>query len=191
MRGVWHVGLDGTYVVAAGAPGLSYTPAGGAERDVGGFILHRFESSGKLGYAGGFDAFLRAGFLVETFYLNDLFNDGFLPRERLLSPTVGVELGKEDIVAGLGLALRADLLLGGSLAQTRGREDGSFDSLSALSAQFDASYPLGRRLAIRGIYRFDLVGPSWTGASTRAPGVNGASRTDQVHRLLLGLGMRF
>lgn len=191
VSGAWHAGADGSYTAVAGLSGLSYAPGQGDTLDVGAFILHRLEASAKFGYASSFDAFLRAGFLVETFYLNDLFNEAFLPRERLLSPSVGIELGKADLFAGLGLTLRVDLLLGGSLAQTRGLEDGDPDGVSGLSSQIDASYPIGRRLAIHGTYRFDRVGPSWTGTSTRALGVNGASRTDQVHRLLLGVGMGF
>ena len=191
VSGSWHAGAQGTYTAMVSVPGMTYTPSGADDVDVGSFLLHRFEAIGKFGYAGGFAALLRGGFLIETFYLNDIFNPGNLPRERLLSPTVGLELAVTDVVAGLGVAVQVDVLLGGALAQTGGLEDGDFDTLTAAAGVLDISYPLGERLALHGIYRFDLVSPTWVGASSRAAGVNGASRTDQSHRVLMGVGMHF
>lgn len=191
VSGSWYAGAQGIYTAMLSVPGMTYTASGAADADVGSFLLHRFDAVGKFGYVDGFAAFLRAGILIETFYLNEIFNPGKLPRERLISPTVGLELSKPDLVAGLGVAVQADVLLGGALAQTGGLEDGDFDGLSAVAGLLDISYPLGERLEFHGIYRFDLVSPTWVGASSRAAGVNGASRSDQSHRVLMGVGMHF
>lgn len=189
--GPWHVGLDGNFSMIAAVGGLAYDPGGGDAIEVGSYVQHRTEVSAKAGYdVERFDAYLRAGALVEIFYITDLLNDAALPRERLISPTVGLQLGVRPMDK-LEMGLRGDVLLLGSLAQTRGREDGSFDGLFALVAELDTSYALMERVAVQASFRLDQVSPAWTGASVRAPGVNGASRSDRILRALVGVETRF
>ncbi|WP_428268131.1 SH3 domain-containing protein [Haliangium sp.] len=193
VQGPWHVGIDGNWSVLAGLTGLAYDPATGESIDLGNFLQQRTELSAKFGFQEErFSAFVRAGGLIEIFYINDLLNDGALPRERLISGTAGVQLEVRP-VAPLSLGLRADVLILGALAQTRGREDGDFDTVGLLApiAQLDGSYAVAKHVVLRAGLRFDRLVPTWTGASVRAPGVNGAERTDQVIRLLLGVGARF
>jgi SH3-like domain-containing protein len=191
LAGAWHLAIDGNFSMLAGLAGFTYEPAsGGNAIEVGNYVQHRTEASAKLGYDERWSAYLRAGGLVEIFYVNDLLNAAALPRERLISPTVGLQLG---VQAGsrLELGLRSDVLLLGALAQTRGREDGQFDGLFALMAQADAAYALMEKVALQASFRLDRVSPSWVGSSVRAAGVQGASRTDQILRFLVGVQARF
>jgi SH3-like domain-containing protein len=188
LSGAWHLGLDGNFSMLAGLGGLTYEPAsGGNAIDVGNYVQHRTEAGVALGYdVDQWGGYVRAGGLVDTFYLNDLLNAAALPRERVISPTVGLQLAVRPAPA-LELGLRGDVMVLGSLAQTSGREDGDFDTLFAVSARADAAYALMARVALQAGFRVDRVSPSWGGASVRAAGVQGASRTDQILRFLVGV----
>lgn len=187
----WHGGIDGNFSLIAALGGLSYEPSGAQTLAVGNYVQHRTEVSAKLGYdVDSWAAYLRLGGLVEIFYINDLLNAAALPRERLISPTVGLQLGLRPMPK-LELGLRGDVMVLGALAQTRGREDGDFDGLFAVIAQADALYALMERVALHASFRLDRVSPSWSGASVRATDVQGASRTDQILRVLLGVQARF
>ncbi len=192
LSGAWHLGLDGNFSMLAGLAGLTYEPAtGGDVIAVGNYVQHRTEAGIALGYdVDQWGAYLRAGGLVDTFYVNDLLNTAALPRERLISPTVGLRLAVRPASA-LELGLRGDVMVVGTLAQTRRREDGEFDGLFALMAQADAAYALSESVAFQAGFRIDRVSPSWSGASVRAVGVQGASRTDQILRFLAGVQARF
>jgi SH3-like domain-containing protein len=190
LSGAWHGGIDGNFSLIAALGGLTYD-LGNQTLGVGNYVQHRTEVSAKLGYdVDSWAAYLRLGGLVEIFYINDLLNEAALPRERLISPTVGLQFGLRPMPK-LELGLRGDVMLLGALAQTRGREDGDFDGLFAVIAQADALYALMERVALQASFRLDRVTPSWSGESVRAAGVVGASRTDQILRVLLGVQARF
>lgn len=191
LSDAWHGGIDGNFSLIAAVGGLTYDLAGDQTLAVGNYVQHRTEASAKLGYdVDSWAAYLRIGGLVEIFYINDLLNAAALPRERLISPTVGLQLALRP-TPELELGLRGDVMLLGALAQTRGREDGDFDGLFAVIAQADALYALMERVALQASFRVDRVSPSWSGDSVRAAGVQGASRTDQILRVLLGVQARF
>lgn len=191
LSGALHLALDGNFSMLAGLGGLTYEPASGNAIDVGNYVQHRTELGVALGYdVEQWGGYVRVGGLVDTFYVNDLLNAAALPRERLISPTAGLQLAVRPASA-LELGLRGDVLLLGTLAQTQRREDGEFDGLFALSAQVDAGYALMERVALQAGFRIDRVSPSWAGASVRAAGVQGASRTDQILRFLVGVQARF
>jgi SH3-like domain-containing protein len=191
LSGAWHLSLDGNFSMLAGLGGLTYEPAMGNAVDVGNYVQHRTEAGVAFGYdVDQWGGYLRVGGLIDTFYLNDLLNAAALPRERLISPAVGLRLTVRPATA-LELGLRGDVMVLGALAQTQRREDGQFDGLFALSAQADAGYALMERVALQAGFRVDRVSPSWVGASVRAVGVQGASRTDQILRLLVGVQASF
>lgn len=191
LSGAWHAGIDGNFSLIAALGGLTYDLAGDQTLSVGNYVQHRTEASAKLGYdVDSWAAYLRLGGLVEIFFINDLLNAAALPRERLISPTVGLQLGVRPMPK-LELGLRGDVMLLGALAQTRGREDGDFDGLFAVIAQADALYALMERVALHASFRLDQTTPSWSGESVRAAGVQGATRTDQILRVLLGVQARF
>jgi SH3-like domain-containing protein len=191
LSGALHLALDGNFSMLAGLGGLTYEPAMGSAVDVGNYVQHRTEAGLALGYdVDQWGGYLRVGGLVDTFYVNDLLNSAALPRERLVSPTVGLRLAVRPASA-LELGLRGDVMVLGTLAQTQRREDGEFDGLFALSAQADVGYALMERVALQAGFRVDRVSPSWAGASVRAAGVLGASRTDQVLRFLVGVQATF
>jgi SH3-like domain-containing protein len=190
LSDAWHGGIDGNFSLIAALGGLTYD-LGDQSQAVGNYVQHRTEVSAKLGYdVDSWAAYLRLGGLVEIFYINDLLNAAALPRERLISPTVGLQLGLRPMPK-LELGLRGDVMVLGALAQTRGRQDGDFDGLFAVIAQADALYALMERVALQASFRLDRVTPSWSGESVRAAGVQGASRTDQILRVLLGVQARF
>ncbi|GAB4557631.1 MAG: hypothetical protein Tsb0020_01940 [Haliangiales bacterium] len=193
VSGPWHAGVDGNFTVLAGVLGLDFDPAVADARDIGNFVQHRTEFGGKFGFENErFSALARVGGLVEIFYINDLLNDAAIPRERLISGTAGLHLEARPM-RKLVLGLRGDVLLLGTLAQTGGREDGDFDGLGGLAVigELNASYQLLKQVHLHAGARFDQLSPSWTGASVRAQGVNGASRTDRVMRFVLGAGTSF
>jgi SH3-like domain-containing protein len=191
LSDAWHGGIDGNFSLIAALGGLTYDLAGDQSLAVGNYVQHRTEASAKLGYdVDSWAAYLRIGGLVEIFYINDLLNVAALPRERLISPTVGLQLALRP-TPKLEFGLRGDVMLLGALAQTRGREDGDFDGLFAVIAQADALYALMTRVALQASFRVDQVNPSWSGDSVRAAGVQGASRTDRILRVLLGVQARF
>jgi SH3-like domain-containing protein len=191
LSGPWHLGLDGNFSMLAGLGGLTYDPATGDVIDVGNYVQHRTEAGLAIGYdVAEWGAYVRAGGLVEIFYVNDLLNSAALPRERLISPTVGLRLAVRP-AAALELGLRSDVMLLGALAQTRGREDGDFETLFAVMAQADVAYALMERVALQAGLRLDRVSASWGGTSVRAAGVQGASRTDQTLRFVVGVQSRF
>ncbi len=193
VSGPWHAGVDGNFTMLAGVLGLDFDPAVADARDIGNFVQHRTEIGGKFGFENErFSALARVGGLIEIFYINDLLNDAAIPRERLISGTVGLHLEARPM-RKLVLGLRSDVLLLGTLAQTGGREDGDFDGLGGLAVigELNASYQLLKQVHLHAGARFDQLSPSWTGASVRAQGVNGASRTDRVIRFVLGAGTSF
>jgi hypothetical protein len=191
LSGAWHLGLDSNFSMLAGLGGLTYDPATGNVIEVGNYVQHRTEAGARLGYdVDQWAVYMRAGGLVEIFYVNDLLNVAALPRERLISPTLGLHLAVRPAPA-LELGLRGDVMLLGALAQTRGREDGDFDTLFAVIAQADAAYALMERVALQAGFRLDRLSASWSGASVRAAGVQGASRTDQALRFFVGVQARF
>lgn len=191
LSGAWHLAVDGNFSMLAGLGGLTYEPANGNAIDVGNYVQHRTEAGLALGYdVDQWAAYARAGGLVEVFYVNDLLNDAALPRERLISPALGLRLALRPADA-LELGLSGDAMLLGALAQTRGREDGASDGVFAIAAQADAAYMLMQRLALHAGFRLDLVSPTWGGNSVRAVGVQGASRTDRILRLVAGVRAQF
>ncbi|ACY14460.1 SH3 domain-containing protein [Haliangium ochraceum] len=191
LSGPWHVGVDGNFALVSGLAGLEYNPAAAGSVEAGNYLHHRTELSAQVGYeTDSWNSYLHVGGAVGIFYIQDLFNEAALPRERLLSPLVGIN-ADFALSPSFELGVRADALVLGALAQTRGREDGTFSSMLAVAAQAEGTYSLSDTLGLLAAFRFDRVFPEWTGASVREAGVEGAARTDQMLRFLVGVQARF
>lgn len=187
--GAWLVAFDGTAQTSVASPGIDYpgpTSAAGkvAFRTVSGELGaragRRFRDAIELAIrvAGHYDAFLP----------RDVDNAGMLPRERLLGATAGARLELRPSRSRFGAVVRADVLVFGARAQTTGLEDGTSSTAHAAWGGVTIRIAATRRWAVFGAYDFARMSTSWSGMSTRQPGVTSTHRVDTAQVVQLGVG---
>ena len=191
VAGKLYMGIDAGYSVLTVGSGIRYKTASNEVSDIG-FIGHRTQASAKLGYVSRHGAFVRVGYHFETLNLDNADNAAELPREQLQSPLVGIEFWLPELVGSLSAAICGELMLGTSIDQSEGKEDGAeVDSAWALGARLYVSYPVTSYLSLDAVYRYGLTRAKWNGTSNRDLAVTDASRTDQAHLVTVGMGAYF
>lgn len=187
--GAWIVGFDGTAETSIASPGIDYpgptstagkVPFRTVRGEVGVRGGRRFRDSIELALrvAGHYDAFLP----------DDVDNAGMLPRERLLGATVGARLELRPPTSRFGAVVRSDVLVIGSRAQTPGLEDGTASTARAVWGGVTVRIAATRRWTVFGAYDFSRMSTTWSGMSTRQPGVTSTHRVDTAQVVQLGIG---
>ena len=135
-----------------------------------------------------FDLSLRAGVHYDAFVTRSVDNVGMLPRERLLGATLGLHADVAPPRSRFAVTARFDAIVIGARAQTPGLEDGQSNTAHGLWGGITVRYLLGHHLSVLGGYDLGRETTSWTGMSTREPGVTNAHRVDSTQLIQIGFG---
>lgn len=187
--GAWLVGFDGAAQTSVASPGIDYP----GPTSAAGKVAFR-TVTGELGVRAGrrfrdaIELAARIGGHYDAFLPRDVDNAGMLPRERLLGATAGARLELRPSQSRFGAVVRADVLVLGSRAQTTGLEDGTSSTAHAVWGGVTIRIAATRRWAVFGAYDFARMSTSWSGMSTRQPGVTSTSRIDTAQVMQLGVG---
>jgi hypothetical protein len=111
-----------------------------------------------------------------------------LPRERLLGATAGARVELRPPTSRFGAVLRTDVLVVGSRAQTPGLEDGTSSTAHAVWGGVTVRLAVTRRWTVFGAYDFARMSTTWSGMSSRQPGVTSTHRIDTAQVAQLGVG---
>jgi len=136
-----------------------------------------------------FDLSARAGFHYDAFLADSVDNAGMLPRERLVGATLGARAVIAPPTSRFEIALRFDVLVVGSRAQTAGLQDGMSSTARAVWGGIKIRTLLTGRWSLYGGYDLGRATTHWTGASSREPGVTNASRVDSTQLVQLGVSV--
>jgi len=188
--GAWIAGADAVVLTCRASPGIEYPGPSAAAGEI------PFDTvAAELGLRGGrrfgrgtVELALRAGLHYDAFLARDVDNAGMLPRERLLGATAGGRAELRPAGSRFGATLRADVLVAGGRAQTRGLEDGTSSNARAVWGGVTIRAAVGARWSLFGAYDFARLSTEWSGMSTRLPGVTRAERIDTSQVVQLGLG---
>ena len=149
IGGMATIGVDGEYRVGLSEGGFHYQN----DLDEGGdvpFSTHDLRVGASAGLAlGSVRVAARGGYRYQLVQIRDLENVGRLAHERVLGATAGGRLSVTPIADKLTLHGGADVLLGGSLEQTPGLEDGDVRDVSTVSASMGASLRLSNGMDSR------------------------------------------
>jgi uncharacterized protein YgiM (DUF1202 family) len=187
--GAWLVGVDGSLETSLSSPGIDYpgpTSASGKvpfetiAADLGVRAGRRVRGSVELS--------VRLGAHYDAFITRDVDNAGMLPRERLAGVTAGARVELRPSASRIGATLFGDVLVAGSRAQTPGLEDGTSNTAHAAWGGLTVRIALTRRWAVFGAYEFARMSTTWSGMSSRQPGVTSTRRTDIGQLAQLGIG---
>lgn len=187
--GAWLVGFDATTQTSAASPGIDYPGPTSAAGKVGFRTV-----SGELGVRAGrrlrdaIELAVRIAGHYDAFLPRDVDNAGMLPRERLLGATAGLRLELRPSRSRFGAVVRADVLVVGSRAQTTGLEDGTSSTARAAWGGVTVRVAATRRWSVFGAYDFARMSTTWSGMSTRQPGVTSTHRVDTAQVVQLGIG---
>ena len=187
--GAWIVGFDGVAQTSVSSPGIDYpgpTSAAGkvAFRTIAGELGVR---AGRR-VRGAIELAVRVGGHYDAFLTREVDNAGMLPRERLLGATVGARVELRPPTSRFGAMLRADVLAFGSRAQTPGLEDGTSSTAHAVWGGVVVRLAVTRRWMVFGAYDFARMSTTWSGMSSRQPGVTSTERIDTAQIAQLGVG---
>lgn len=187
--GPWLVGFDGSFQTSVSSPGIDYPGPTSAAGKV------PFETvAGEIGVRAGrrvrtaFDLSLRLAGHYDAFLPRDVENAGMLPRERLAGATIGARVELRPPTSRFAATLRTDVLVFGKRAQTPGLEDGTSSTARAVWGGLTVHVAITARWAVFGAYDFARMSTSWSGMSTRQPGVTSTHRIDTSQLVQLGIG---
>jgi len=158
-----------------------------------GYDLHK--KSGMMLYG-------RLGFRYESFMVSDYNvlaqNPAMLPQETLSTPTLGVALGIPHLTDKLGLMVSLDtVLLGASISQTKGYQDGQDPSEKAAYFAGILTYRWKKDMDLQGAYNIDIAsvdfGKPYTDPTLNMRGHTGTdtSRSDVYHMFTFGIAKGF
>lgn len=187
--GAWLVGFDGVAQASSSSPGIDYP----GPTSAAGKVAFR-TVTGELGVRAGrrvrgaFELAVRIAGHYDAFLTRDVDNAGMLPRERLLGATVGARVELRPPASRFGAMLRADVLAIGSRAQTPGLEDGTSSTARAVWGGVTVRLAVTRRWRVFGAYDFARMSTTWSGMSSRQPGVTSTERIDTAQIAQLGVG---
>jgi len=142
---------------------------------------------GRLGYR--YQSYLVAG------YSNPAKNPGKIPQEIMKAPTLGVAMIMPTLTKKIGLRVTLDtILLGASLAQTKGLEDGTAPTLKAVTFGTGVTYRWKKNMDLQATYDLRYTGINFgppSMQSTRGHMGTNVSRTDLFHMVTFGVAKPF
>lgn len=120
-------------------------------------------------------------------FLTGRDNAARLPSERLFGATVGARADLVPAGSRFALTARAETLVLGSRAQTRGLEDGAASTARALWGGLAIRCALTGRLSVFGGYDFGRASTVWSGRSAREPDATHTRRIDTTQLAQVGI----
>jgi hypothetical protein len=202
------VGGEITYDYGKATRGISFDPTTGANDDgmpgsTTSFSMHTLNVRGMFGYdfhkSNGMVLFGRLGYHFEQLLFADAGNIANnmakLPSETVKGPMIGAAFAIPAITPKVGARISLDaILVGGSLSQTKGLEDGADPSVKkyVLGAGFTYRYRPAINFSIG--YDFQRTSASFgmpVATSVRGHMGTGVSRSDTNHLITFGLAKAF
>jgi SH3-like domain-containing protein len=193
---------DARYRGARATPGIRYDDGAGGVSDIG-FTKHELDVGAAIGYRfrreDGLVTVARAGYHLGLFdvhdvELTDTVNLARLPSELLTGFVVGARVGAPRLYRRWGAMVGLDAMLGGSLSQTTGLEDGAAASVSSWWGVGEVNYEWKPELKLLAAYRYVAASAEFAGAapgSMRGHNATAATRDDTLHTVTVGLGASF
>jgi uncharacterized protein YraI len=186
--------------------GIFYDPDG-ADMPMPGvntaIAIHNINVRGMAGYdlekKSGMALFGRLGYRYQSFlvanYADPAKNPARIPQEVVKAPTLGVAFVMPRLTQKIGLQVALDtILLGGSIKQTRGLEDGSAPTLKAVVLGAAVNYKWKKKLDLQATYdlRYMAIdfGPPLP-TSTRGHMGTNITRKDFFHMVTFGVARPF
>jgi len=186
-RGRLVAGLDLEAGGSTSSPGIEYTGPSAPSGRIP-FTTALARGGIRAGVAWGlYEISVRPGGHYDAFLARDVENVGKLPRERLLGGTLGLRASVAPPSSRVAVALRVDVMVAGSRAQTPGLEDGTDSTARAVWAGATLRIALARHLGLVFAYDFGRASTQWSGMSVRDAGVSDARRVDSSQLVQLGV----
>jgi hypothetical protein len=165
--------------------------------------LHNINVRGVAGYdlkkKSGMAFFGRLGYRYQSYlvadYADPLKNPGKIPQEIVKAPTLGVAMIMPRLTNKIGIRVALDtILLGGSITQTKGLEDGAKPTFKAATLGLGVNYAWKKAMDLQLTYDlrymgFDFGPPLAT--STRGHMGSNVTRTDIFHMVTFGVAKPF
>jgi hypothetical protein len=186
--------------------GIFYDPDG-ADMPMPGvntaIAIHNINVRGMAGYdlkkKSGMALFGRLGYRYQSFlvdnYVDPAKNPARIPQEVVKAPTLGVAFAMPRLTQKIGLRVALDtILLGGSIKQTKGLEDGSAPTLKAVVFGTAVNYKWKKKFDLQATYdlRYMAIdfGPPLATSMRGHMGTN-ITRRDFFHMVTFGVARPF
>jgi hypothetical protein len=168
-----------------------------------GLTIHNFNLRGMAGYdlkkKSGAAIFGRLGFRYQSYlvdgYASATTNPARIPQEKMQAPTFGVGFAMPRLTDKIGLKVTLDtILLGASLTQTKGLEDGTSPTLKAVTFGTGITYKWKKKMDIQANYDLRYMGIGFgppPATSMRGHMGTNVTRTDIFHMVTAGIAMPF
>lgn len=184
----WFFAGDARFALGTSSPGIDYP---GPTATPGKIPFDTFGAD--VGVRAGvhahraLDLAVRVGGHYDAFLPKNIDNVGRLPRESLTGATLGARAELVPMGSRVSASVHLDVLAIGARAQTPGLEDGTNSSAHAVWGGATVRYFVSRHVSPFAGYEFERATTSWSGMSTREPGVTRAHRIDTVQLLQIGV----
>lgn len=186
--------------------GVFYDPDGGQMPMPGvntGLTIHNINIRGMAGYdlkkKSGAAVFGRLGYRYQSYlvdnYADPAKNPARIPQEIMKGPAIGAAFVMPRLTNKIGVRASLDaILVGGSLTQTKGLEDGSAPTFKAVTIGAGFVYKWKKKMDLTATYDLRYTGISFgSPPATSMRGHMGTSvtRSDFFHALGAGIAMPF
>jgi SH3-like domain-containing protein len=159
----------------------------------------RFTPGIDLKTKSGMALFGHLGYRYQGFLISDVTNmaanPAKLPSEVLKGPTIGAALAIPRLTDKLGLKASLDaMVVGASVTQTKGLEDGASPSAKAVTLEAGITYKWKPKMDLQATYDLNYAGVDFgapLATSQRGHMGTSVSRTDIFHMVTFGLAMPF
>lgn len=168
-----------------------------------GISVHNINLRAMAGYdfkkQSGMAVLGRLGYRYQSFlipnYNDPAKNPARIPQDVVKGPTVGAAFAMPRLTDKIGLEVALDtMLVGGSITQTAGLEDGSSPSLKAVTFGAAVTYKLTKAFDLAANYDLRYMGIDFgppLASSMRGHMGNNVRRTDIFHMVTLGVAKPF
>lgn len=211
LGGVFTMPFKQKYIIGAEATydysntvggGVTYDPDGAQmpmPAVVTGLAIHNINVRGMFGKdfkrKSGMAVFGRLGYRYQSYlvadYSDETKNPAKIPQEVVKAPTLGIAFVMPRLTQKIGLQVALDaILLGASLSQTKGLEDGSAPTLKAVTFNTGVAYKWKPKLDLQATYDLRYMGIDFGPplvSSTRGHMGNNVTRVDFFHMVTFGV----
>jgi SH3-like domain-containing protein len=165
--------------------------------------IHNINVRGMAGYdfkkKSGMAIFGRLGFRYQSYlvdgYADPAKNPAKIPQEIVKAPTLGIGFAMPRLTDKLGLSVALDtILIGASITQTKGLEDGGAPTLKAFVFGTGLTYAWKKNMALRATYDLRYMGIDFgllLATSTRGHMGGDTTRVDFFHMVTFGIDKPF
>ncbi len=191
--GSFNLGADAGIIATMGGSGIAIAGSNGGMAETLAWSALEIDVHGNLQYVlspRGYAIGARAGYHVSSVTV-DVSTQAKLPSEKLAGFTVGGVFEAPRLTDKIGMRVGADLLMGGTLLQTQGLQDGESSAASVMFLNAGATYSFTPRLGANASYQLAYETFAFAGANQREPSATKAKREDLQHVFGLGLAYVF